>query len=33
MSDPGFVHSAGGRQSMLRYLDIEEFCAERDARG
>lgn len=29
----GFVHSEGGRQSMLRYLSIEEYHAERSARG
>lgn len=29
----GFVHSEEGRQSMLRYLSIEEFRAERAARG
>lgn len=28
----GFVHSEEGRQSMLRYLSIEEYRAERDAR-
>lgn len=28
----GFVHSEEGRQSMLRYLSIEEYHAERDAR-
>ncbi len=29
----GFVHSEEGRQSMLRYLSIEEYRAERSARG
>jgi uncharacterized protein YPO0396 len=29
----GFVHSEEGRQSMLRYLGIEEYRAERGARG
>lgn len=29
----GFVHSAEGRQSMLRYLSIEQYQAERDARA
>ncbi len=29
----GFVHSEEGRQSMLRYLSIDEFRAEREARG
>ncbi|WP_288379038.1 ATP-binding protein [uncultured Massilia sp.] len=29
----GFVHSEEGRQSMLRYLSIEEFRSEREARG
>lgn len=29
----GFVHSEQGRQSMLRYLSIEEYRAERDARS
>lgn len=29
----GFVHSEEGRQSMLRYLSIEEFRAEREAHG
>ena len=29
----GFVHSEEGRQSMLRYLSIEEYRAERGARG
>mgnify|MGYP003576082891 CR=1 FL=1 len=29
----GFVHSEEGRQSMLRYLSIEEFRAEREARS
>jgi uncharacterized protein YPO0396 len=33
VSGVGFVHSEGGRQSMLRYLDIEEYRVERDARG
>ena len=28
----GFVHSEEGRQSMLRYLSIEEYRAERSAR-
>ena len=28
----GFVHSEEGRQSMLRYLSIEEYRAEREAR-
>lgn len=28
----GFVHSEEGRQSMLRYLSIEEYQAERSAR-
>jgi uncharacterized protein YPO0396 len=28
----GFVHSEEGRQSMLRYLSIEQYRAERDAR-
>jgi uncharacterized protein YPO0396 len=28
-----FVHSEEGRQSMLRYLSIEEYRAERGARG
>ncbi|NRR34363.1 ATP-dependent exonuclease SbcCD, C subunit-like protein [Oxalobacteraceae bacterium] len=28
----GFVHSEEGRQSMLRYLTIDEYQAERDAR-
>jgi uncharacterized protein YPO0396 len=28
----GFVHSDEGRQSMLRYLSIEEYHAERNAR-
>ncbi len=29
----GFVHSEEGRQSMLRYLSIEEYRAERGARA
>ncbi|WP_426117428.1 ATP-binding protein [Massilia sp. PWRC2] len=29
----GFVHSEEGRQSKLRYLSIEEYHAERDARS
>lgn len=29
----GFVHSEEGRQSMLRYLSIEEFRNEREARA
>ncbi|MFC5512370.1 ATP-binding protein [Massilia jejuensis] len=29
----GFVHSDEGRQSMLRYLSIEAYRAERSARG
>lgn len=29
----GFVHSEEGRQSLLRYLSIEEFRAEREARA
>jgi len=29
----GFVHSEEGRQSMLRYLSIDEYRAERSARG
>jgi len=29
----GFVHSEEGRQSMLRYLSIEEYRAERSARS
>jgi len=29
----GFVHSEEGRQSMLRYLSIEEYRAERSARA
>ncbi|WP_020657016.1 ATP-binding protein [Massilia niastensis] len=29
----GFVHSEEGRQSMLRYLSIEEYRAERNARA
>jgi len=29
----GFVHSEEGRQSMLRYLSIDEYRAEREARG
>lgn len=29
----GFVHSEEGRQSMLRYLSIEDYRAERSARG
>lgn len=29
----GFVHSEEGRQSMLRYLSIDEYRAERGARG
>ncbi|MDQ2822354.1 MAG: ATP-dependent exonuclease SbcCD, C subunit-like protein [Pseudomonadota bacterium] len=29
----GFVHSEEGRQSMLRYLTIAEYRAERDARS
>ncbi|SFE00791.1 ATP-binding protein [Massilia yuzhufengensis] len=33
VSGLGFVHSEEGRQSMLRYLSIEEFRAEREARG
>jgi hypothetical protein len=32
MSCPSFVYSEGARQWMLRYLDIEEYRAERDAR-
>ena len=28
----GFVHSEEGRQSMLRYLTIGQYQAERDAR-
>ena len=27
----GFVHSEEGRQSMLRYLSIEQYQAERKA--
>lgn len=33
VSGLGFVHSEEGRQSMLRYLSIEEYRAERSARG
>jgi len=29
----GFVHSEEGQQSMLRYLSIDEYRAERDARA
>jgi uncharacterized protein YPO0396 len=29
----GFVHSEEGRQSMLRYLSIEEYRAERGTRA
>ncbi len=29
----GFVHSEEGRQSMLRYLSIEQYHAERIARA
>ena len=29
----GFVHSEEGRQSMLRYLSIEQYHAEREARA
>jgi uncharacterized protein YPO0396 len=29
----GFVHSEEGRQSMLRYLSIQDYRAERSARG
>ena len=29
----GFVHSDEGRQSMLRYLSIDQYRAERDERG
>jgi hypothetical protein len=32
MSGPSFVRSEGGRQWMLRYLDIKEYRAKRDAR-
>jgi hypothetical protein len=32
MSGPSFVYSEGARQWMLRYLDINEYRAERDAR-
>lgn len=29
----GFVHSEEGRQSMLRYLSIEEYRAQRGTRA